>query len=179
MEKFEAREENGKKVIQGYFAVYNQKTELWPGVWEVIKPGAFSGAKDVRALVNHDSTKVLGRTAAGTMQIRDDSYGLYATIDINENDTDALNSHARTERGDVDQASFGGYIRKEGTIWHDNGEVTFELEEVELLEVSVCTFPQYEQTGIEARHKQVDAHRQKLLDAKREKLKEALKSVFE
>jgi HK97 family phage prohead protease len=113
------------------------------------------------------------------MQLRTDNYGLYATIDINEGDTDAVNLWARIQRGDVDQASFGGYIRKEGTIWHENGDVTFELEEVELLEVSACTFPQYEQTGIEARHKQVDAHRQKLLDAKREKLKEALNSVFE
>ena len=28
-------------IIEGYFAVYNTETELWPGAFEEIAPGAF------------------------------------------------------------------------------------------------------------------------------------------
>ena len=56
-------------VIEGYFAVFGDVYELWPGASETIQRGAFSGVVggDVRALINHDTTLVLGRTRAGTL----------------------------------------------------------------------------------------------------------------
>ena len=37
--EFETREaEDGKKYISGYFVVFNQETELWPGAYESIDP---------------------------------------------------------------------------------------------------------------------------------------------
>ena len=66
--------------IEGYFAVFNRQTELWPGAYEEIAPGAFDETlgNDIRALINHDATLVLGRNKAGTLELKTDSYGLGA-----------------------------------------------------------------------------------------------------
>jgi len=36
--KTRSDEENGEALIEGYFAVFNQETELWPGAFEEIAP---------------------------------------------------------------------------------------------------------------------------------------------
>ena len=97
-------------VIEGYFSVFNSDYPLWPGATEQVAPGAFAkslagdyGECDVRALANHDTTLVLGRTTAGTLTLREDAHGLYGTIQINEQDTDAMNLYARVQLGDVSQ----------------------------------------------------------------------------
>lgn len=164
---FKTREEqDGKKTISGYFAVFNSETELWPGAFEEIAPEAFNSSVsgDVRALINHDTRLVLGRTKAGTLSLKTDSRGLWGEITINENDTDALNLYERVKRGDVDQCSFGFNILDEEIEWRDDGTVKWTLREVELFEVSPCTFPAYEDTGIQAREKEVEQHREKQLE---------------
>ena len=42
--------------IEGYFAVFNQQTELWRGAFEQVSPGAFDKTlgNDIRALINHE-----------------------------------------------------------------------------------------------------------------------------
>ena len=165
-----------EKYIEGYFAVFNKEVELWPGAYEEIAPTAFDGAllDDVRALINHDTTLVLGRTKANTLELKTDSTGLWGRITINPNDTDAVNLYERVARGDVDQCSFGFEIVKEETDWRDDGTVKWTLKEVKLFEVSPCTFPAYEQTGIQARKVQVDEHQARLFEARKTKLKERL-----
>lgn len=165
-----------EKYIEGYFVVFNQEAELWPGVFEEIAPGAFAGIEgtDVRALINHDTTLVLGRTKSNTLELKVDNVGLWGRIKINTNDTDALNLYERVARGDVDQCSFGFEILKEETDWRDDGTVKFTIKEVKLYEVSPCTFPAYEQTGISARKTQVKEHQKRMLDARKLKLKERL-----
>ena len=93
-QRFETREAgDGALYIEGYFAVFNSPYELWEGATEIIKPGAFSGclSQDVRALINHDTTLVLGRTKAGTLTLKEDSRGLWGSIQINRDDVDAMN----------------------------------------------------------------------------------------
>jgi len=46
-----------------------------------------------------------------------------------------------------------------------------------LFEVSPCTFPAYEQTGIQARKAEVEQHQKRMLDARKLKLKERLKNA--
>ena len=107
--KFQTRAEDGNLYIEGYFAVYNSRYNLWDDAYETIAPGAFEGEtrKDVRALCNHDSTLVLGRTTAGTLTLRTDEVGLWGSIIINQADQDAMNLYERVKRGDVTQCSFG------------------------------------------------------------------------
>ena len=174
---FEVREENGAPTLEGYFAVYNSIYEIAPGMTESIAPGAFekSLSDDVRMLVNHDTTLVIGRTAAGTMELRDDTRGLWAKAVINPKDSDAMNAHARVERGDVSQCSIGFEIVNEDAEYRDDGSVHFTINEARLFEVSVCTFPAYQETNVTARmhdREQVILRRNK---AWRESMKERLK----
>lgn len=170
--KFETREDGENLSIEGYFAVFNSNYEIAPGMSESIAPGAFSKtlSGDIRALINHDTTLVLGRTKANTLQLREDNHGLWGHIDVNPNDTDAMNLYERVKRGDVDQCSFGFDILREETDFRDDGSVHWTIREVELYEVSPCTFPAYEETNISARAKE----REDLLKRKNEAWKDAI-----
>lgn len=175
--KFETREDGENPTIEGYFAVFNSNYEIAPGMSESIAPGAFSRtlANDVRALINHDTTLVLGRTKANTLELREDSHGLWGKITINPNDGDAMNLYERVKRGDVDQCSFGFDLREQDTEILENGDVHWTIKDLDLFEVSCCTFPAYEQTNISARSKERDEIRQRELSAWREKMKGVLK----
>lgn len=177
--KTRAEGNGGDLIIEGYFAVFNRETELWPGVYEEIAPGAFDKtlSNDIRALINHETRLVLGRTKAGTLELRADNYGLWGRIRINPNDTDAVNLYERVKRGDVDQCSFGFNIIREDTEWREDGNVKWTIREVDLHEVSVVTFPAYEDTGVSARQKQVEEHRARLLEARKQKIIERVRSI--
>lgn len=174
--QFEKREDGEAPHISGYFAVFNSNYEIGPGMSESIAPGAFSGTLggDIRALTNHDTAMVLGRNTAGTLELREDSHGLWADIAINPNDSDAMNTHARVLRGDVTQCSIGFRIIREDTEFREDGSVHWTIREVELYEVSVCTFPAYEATNISAREAQRDTLRARELDAWKQKMKGAI-----
>lgn len=151
--QFQTRDENGSPIIEGYFAVFNSIYEIAPGMTESVAPGAFSKtlAGDIRALTNHDTTLVLGRTKAHTLELREDEHGLWGKISINPNDADAMNLYERVKRGDVDQCSFGFDIVAEETDFRDDGTVHWTIQDVKLYEVSCCTFPAYQETNISAR----------------------------
>ncbi len=152
--KFETREENGEKRIEGYFAVFDSNYDLWDGATESIGRNAFDGAlgDDIRALIDHETRLVLGRTTAGTLTLRVDEHGLWGSIKINEADSDAMNLYARVQRGDVSQCSFGFDILQERTdVDSATGAVHWTIEKVKLYEVSCVTFPAYKETAIQAR----------------------------
>src|SRR5690625_1665823 len=174
-----AVEETDEKVIEGYFAVFNSETELFPGAYEEISPGAFDNtlSNDIRALVNHDTQYVLGRNKSNTLDLKVDSRGLWGSIKINEKDTDAMNLYERVRRGDVDQCSFGFNILDESTEYRDDGTVKWTINEVDLHEISVVTFPAYGDTSVQARMKQKEQIEQRKLDKKKSELKERLNSV--
>ncbi len=174
--ELKTRAEGEDMAIEGYFAVFNRQTELWPGAYEEIDPLAFNEtlSNDVRALINHDSTLVLGRNKSNTLEIKTDNYGLWGRVKINPNDTDAVNLYERVKRGDVDQCSFGFNILEEETEWRDDGTVKWRLKKIDLHEISVCTFPAYEDTGVQARHKEVEQYKAKQLEVRKKKMKERL-----
>lgn len=173
IEHFRTRDDNNDPIIEGYFAVFNSIYQLWDGATESIAPGAFDNtiSGDIRALINHDTTLVLGRTTAGTLELRTDNRGLWGRIRINPNDSDAMNLHSRVERGDVSQCSFGFFPVSEETEFHDDGTTHWTITEVDLFEVSCCTFPAYEETSITARAKEYEAIKARKLDAWREAMK--------
>lgn len=153
-QQFETRAVENDLYLEGYFAVFNSEYPLWDGCSEIILPGAFTNSisGDVRALINHDTTLVLGRTKAGTLTLRQDERGLWGSIKINPDDADAMNIYSRVQRGDVDQCSFGFHIKSERFKDLGNGNYRWEIEEVDpLYEVSVCTFPAYAETSVAAR----------------------------
>lgn len=174
--KTRSSEDEGR-VIEGYFAVFNRQTELWPGAFEEISPEAFDNTmgNDIRALANHETLFVLGRNKAGTLELKADSHGLWGRVKINPDDVDAMNLYARVKRGDVDQCSFGFNIVREETDWRDDGTVKWTISEIDLHEVSVVTFPQYTDTGVQARKAEVEQHRERQLEHRKQILKARLK----
>lgn len=173
---FETREETDGLHLSGYFAVFNQTYELNAFMSESIAPGAFASSmgNDVRALTNHDTTLVLGRTAAGTLQLREDSHGLWGDILINPKDSDAMNTYERVLRGDVNQCSFGFEILDEEYEARADGGAHWTIKDLRLHEVSVCTFPAYPTTSVSARSAQLAEIRKRSVDALKEKLKGVL-----
>ena len=163
--QFETREENEFPHISGYFNVFSDVYEIGPGMTESVDRHAFDNtlAGDIRALTNHDTTLVLGRTKAHTLELRVDEHGLWGDVTINPNDQDAMNLYERVKRGDVDQCSFGFNIVSEETDFREDGTIHWTIKEVELHEVSVCTFPAYKETNVTAREAQLDALKGKRL----------------
>ena len=174
--EFRAAENDGKKYIEGYFSVFGSNYEQWPGATESVDPHAFDEtvADDVRALVNHDTTLVLGRTKAGTLELKVDSRGLWGRAEINEADQDATNLYARVQRGDVDQCSFGFDILEEEVDFRDDGTAHWTLRKVKLYEVSVCTFPAYEDTSVQARKRDYEKLKARATEAWKARMKERL-----
>ena len=175
--EFLTREDGEDLKIEGYFAVFDSVYEIAPGMSESIAPGAFARtlSGDIRALTNHDTTLVLGRTKAHTLELREDSHGLWGSIKINRNDADAMNLYERVKRGDVDQCSFGFNIRSEDTDIREDGSVHWTLRDVDLFEVSACTFPAYEETSISARSQQRDEIQKRSMQVWRENAMKKLK----
>lgn len=151
--EFLTREDGEAPTIEGYFAVFNSNYDLGDGLSESIAPGAFSNtlSNDIRALVNHDTTLVLGRTSAHTLEVKQDERGLWGKITINPNDQDAMNLYARVKRGDVSQCSMGFNILNQETEHRGDGSVHWTITDIDLLEVTCCTFPAYKETAISAR----------------------------
>lgn len=171
------RSESDEMIIEGYFAVFNRETQLWPTAFEEIAPGAFNGTllNDIRALINHDTSLVLGRNKANTLELKVDNQGLWGRIKINPKDSDAVNLYERVKRGDVDQCSFGFNIVNEETDWREDGTVKWTIKEIDLHEVSVVTFPAYEDTGVQARKAEVAQYRERQMAKRKHELRERLK----
>ena len=175
--KIQTRDETDSPRIEGYFSVYNSIYQMAPDMSEEIAPGAFHDSidGDVRALINHNTDLVIGRTTAGTLELRDDERGLWGSILINPNDSDAMNAYHRVNRRDVSQCSIGFRIIEEDTEVRDDDSVHFTIKKAALYEVSVCTFPAYEETSVSARSAQRDDIIRRKREAWREKMKARLK----
>ena len=180
--EFKTREDGETPIIEGYFAVFNSNYEIFPGATESIAPGAFTEALggDVRALINHDTTLVLGRNKANTLDLREDSHGLWGSIRINPKDSAAMDLYERVSRGDVDGCSIGFDIAEEKTEFLENGDMHWTIEKISpLYEVSCCTFPAYKETNIQARAEQRSEYIERQKQAWQMKMKERLANGVE
>lgn len=173
---FQTRDAEGGPIIEGYFAIFNSDYEIWPGAIEQVAPGAFTSALggDIRALADHDTRIVLGRTTAGTLELREDDRGLYGSIKINPEDQEAMNLYHRVQRGDVTQCSFGFDIKDEEYQHRPDGSDLWIIRDVVLYEVSVVTFPAYAETSVQARKDDINTIRSRQLAARKSALKERI-----
>lgn len=149
--------EDGSTKINGYAAVFDSYSENLGGFREIIRPGAFAKSlqdgADVRAMYEHRSDALLGRTSSGTLRLDEDADGLRSEIDVADTQSgrDVL---TLVDRGDLTGMSFGFYTRSDN--WHRDvvdGEsvVVRELLEVEVFDVSVVAFPAYPDTSVALR----------------------------
>jgi len=148
--------EDGRRVIEGMIP-YNSRSE-WMGFFEYIEPTAFNktlaDGADVRALWNHDTTKLLGRVKNGSLRLSSDDAGLHIECDLPKT-TYAEDVYNLIREGYNNGLSFGFTTIKDkwGTEEIEGRQVEVcHLIEVRLYEVSFCvSFPAYEGTDSEAR----------------------------
>jgi uncharacterized protein len=143
--------------VRGYGAVFGVvSNSLSWGFVEVIEAGAFDDClgDDVRCLVNHDSSQILGRTKSGTLRIGVDEKGLWYECDLGDTQA-ARDLAASLERGDIDQSSFQFTIAEGGAEWTeeevDGGYKRYKrtIKKVKrLYDVAPVTFPAYEETEV-------------------------------
>ena len=139
------------RTATGYAAVYNSIADIGGYFNEQIAPGAFDGTLggDIRALFNHDTAHVLGRTIAGTLRLASDDRGLAVEIDMPDTAM-ARDLTVSMTRGDISGMSFGFNVTKQ--TWDESGPVILRtIESVELFEVSIVTFPAYDATDVAVR----------------------------
>lgn len=168
--------ETDEMKIEGYFVIFNSETKLFENYYEEISDKAFKDIdlSDIRALADHDTAKVLGRTKSQTLSLSVDEKGLYGEITINKNDSEAVNLYERVKRGDIDQCSFGFNILDETMDTRADGSTKWTITEIELFEVSVVTFPAYADTAVEARSEQMKQLEKRNLQTRKAKLKERI-----
>lgn len=147
-------EDAAPPMLRGYAAVFGEETVIGDMFREVLEPGAFDDAlgDDVRALVNHDPSLVLGRTRAGTLRLSVDARGLAYEVDLPRTSY-ADDLRESVSRGDVSQSSFG--FRVVDDTWERAtraGELPLRrVRKVELFDVSPVTYPAYASTSVSTR----------------------------
>lgn len=150
--------EDGKRIIEGLIP-YNSRSE-WMGFYEYITPTAFNktiaDGADVRALWNHDTTKLLGRVKNGSLRLRSEADGLHIECDLPQ--TSYAQDVYNLIRGGYNNGLSFGFTTIQDR-WDEEVDETGRsvpvcyLIEVRLFEVSFCvSFPAYEATDSEARN---------------------------
>lgn len=144
------RAEGDAPLFMGYAAVFNTLSVELYGFREKIAPGAFTNSlgDDVRALWDHSTAMVMGRTKSGTLRLAEDATGLRFENDPPMSATREIES---IQRGDVDQMSFGFRTLEDTWDIDETDQVIRTLLKVKLYEVSYVTFPAYPATTVQAR----------------------------
>lgn len=141
------------RTLHGYAAVYGTTSEDLGGFRERIAAGAFADVldSDVRALLNHDPSQVLGRTRSGTLRLHDEQRGLRFEIDLPESPL-GENVRASVARGDIDGASFRFTVNRDS--W--DGDLRTVESVKELKDITVATFAAYPSSSVELRTRPTD-----------------------
>ncbi len=148
-------EERGRKPLHvvGYASVFNTLSLDLGGFFEIVKPGAFldsiNNGDDIRALINHNRDRIIGRTKAGTLQLKEDSKGLLTEI-YPPDTTDGRDVMANLRAGNWDQMSFAFSVLPDGQIWRldENDRLIREITKAKLHDVSVVTYPAYNESTV-------------------------------
>lgn len=151
--------DNGKR-IKGYAIRFHALSEDLGGFREYIAPEAvdrtISEGLDVRALVDHDSGKVIGRTRSGTLALRKDSKGLRIEIEPDEDISYARDVMRAVARGDISGMSFG--FRTLEDEWNYEGKTPIRtVTDMRISEVSIVSFPAYPQTDVSVAQRSLHA----------------------
>jgi uncharacterized protein len=159
--------------LEGYAALYNSRSVDLGGLVEVIAPGAFDRTlrenPDILALVEHDVSKVIGRTANGTLRIIPDERGLRVEIDP-ANTSAGRDIVELVRRGDVAGMSFRFKPYPGGTTLDMSQKPPVRtLRSILISEVSVVVDPAYPDASVALRD--VETARRVALNLKHKGLK--------
>lgn len=139
--------------LAGYAAVFGRMSLDLGGFREQLAPGTFArslaGGADVRALVEHDPARILGRSVAGTLRLSEDAHGLSVEIDLPDTAVGRDVSES-VRRGDLDAMSFGFRTVRDEWAADEAGPIRTVIE-ADVFDVSVVAYPAYPQTEVALR----------------------------
>lgn len=158
----ECRAEVDGATLAGHAAVFGTLAKL-PAHYEALARSAFDDAldagTDVKALVNHDTSLVLGSTRAKTLRLEVDDTGLAFEVDLPDT-TYARDLKELISRNDISEMSFGFIPGKdEWTRAPDGRQLRTHTSVARLLDVSPVSFPAYEGTEVYLRAMNFDPPR--------------------
>ena len=137
--------------ISGYAARFNDDTVIAGEFRERLAPGCFRRTlvenPDVLMLLSHDVGRVLGRTTAGTLTLREDRIGLWFSLDVDPTTPSGMEAAGTVARQDVRGCSFGFRVRAEE--WKDGGNrlPLRTITDVDLYEITLTAAPAYPTTS--------------------------------
>ena len=172
--------EENKQLVEGYAAVFNQRTLIWESEWsgwkymEVIDRNAFDGADMSDTVFKYnrgDIAMVLARASNNTLTMNTDDKGLRISADIidTNNGTDV---YKLIKRGDLNKMSFAFTVKNERSESdRENKIYTRTITAFDkIYDVAVVDFPAYDGTSIQARSKEYFVNLEKdLQEEKRRK----------
>jgi len=136
--------------IHGIAIPFDSLSEDLGGFRELWTPEAvdrtLAEAIDVRALVDHEPAKIIGRVKAGTLTLDKRDDGLHVTIRPPETTVgrDILES---VRRGDVSGMSIGFRVVSGGDRFEQrSGQTVRIVTDARIVEASIVTFPAYPAT---------------------------------
>lgn len=161
-------------ILNGRPIVYDQPTTIkapFGEYVEIIKRGALDKAdlSDIRLLYNHDMSKIpLARTPK-TMSFALDSAGLTMRAELPET-KEGKSVYTAVRRRDLSGMSFAFKVPEGGSQFDakTNTRTITKIEKV--YEFSICPFPAYPQTSVEARAA-IESSWEMLKSAERQALK--------
>lgn len=141
--------------LAGYAVLYNSLSQDLGGFVEQVKPGALKRSlaqpDNIRAYVEHDPHKLLARVGSRTLELREHPKGIYFELSLPDV------SYARdlgvlVQRGDIAGVSFGFRVNPGGEAWEvRNGQLTRDLTDIDLREISIVGDPAYADTTVAVR----------------------------
>lgn len=142
-------EKTEENIVEGYALKFNTESRNLGGFIETITPEALDGVdlSDVRCFLDHDSSKLLGRTSSGTLKLNVDETGLYFRC-ILPNTSVGRDAMELVTRGDLNQCSFGFTVEQDK--WAKGNDIMMRsINKIgNLFEISLVSIPAYDDTDV-------------------------------
>lgn len=142
-------EKTEENIVEGYALKFNTESRNLGGFIETITPEALEGVdlSDVRCFLDHDSSKLLGRTSSGTLKLNVDETGLYFRC-ILPNTSVGRDAMELVTRGDLNQCSFGFTVEQDK--WAKGNDIMMRsINKIgSLFEISLVSIPAYDDTDV-------------------------------
>ncbi|MGY4332967.1 HK97 family phage prohead protease [Bradyrhizobium sp. LB7.2] len=137
------------RTIWGYCVLWESSTTIANEFIEKFAKGSLTRSireDDIRMLLDHDPGRVVGRTSAGSLRLREDALGLRYEVDVNLDTPDGQTLAGTVGRRDVSGISPSFYVKTEN--WDDSGSglPLRTITEARLREISAVAWPAYPQT---------------------------------
>lgn len=175
--------DNEKMIVEGYALRFNTLSNDLGGFVETISPQALKDAdlSDVRCLIDHDSSKVLGRTTSKTLELKVDDDGLYFRCQLPDTSY-SRDLYENIRVGNINQCSFGFILDDDGDTIEkrDDGLFKRTLNKIRsLFDVSVVTYPAYNDTDVAPALRSIEAVKEQEQEEIRMKQQEEIRTQNE